>query len=254
MCVVARIPPAPLRPDRGSMHTTLAPHSATRLVAPSTSSTIAFVALLIALVARQVFAIWEGYDGSMTYDDLRRLGDAYWPMNLLVFGPAYAIGFTAQAILAWRLGRGRGRVVTWLGATLLLVGGTLFALVATAHSLPYDWASHRGILDEATGRAVVEAFDTVGTASLVPYILAAQAVIALGALVTAVGARLSGTLPTWVLVAVILLVLAFALVPSAPGTAITIGLALIQTVVWAVLGWFGFRHAQRGAGAVRTGE
>ena len=237
------------------MHKTLAYPPIVPLRPVQSSFTVVLVTLLAALLARQVFAIWEGYDGSMTYDELQAFGDAYWPMNLLVFGPSFGIGFACQAILSWQLGRGRGRVTTWVGAGLLLTGGMLFALVATAHSLPYDWAANHGILDETTGRAVVAAFDGPGTAALVPYIIATQAVIAAGALVTAIGARLSGTLPTWALVAVVILVLAFVFVPEVPGSPIVIALSLAQAAMWGAIGWFGWRAAQdSGAGPLRAGE
>lgn len=214
--------------------------------APATSShralmTTAFAALIVALVARIVFAFWEHYDGSATYDELSAFGDAYWPMNVLVFGPSYAIGFSAQALLVWQLGRGRGRVLAWIGAVLLLAGGAVFALTATAHALPFDWAANHGILDPATGREVVDAFTARGTAVLVPYLVASQLTIALGALVAVVGARLSGTAPTWLLIVTAVLVLVFAVAPIAAGSVGEMLFAFAQALVWAVVGWFGWR-------------
>lgn len=211
----------------------------------SAAFTLVFATLLAALVARQVFALWERYDGSTTYDELRGFGDAFWPMNLLVFGPAFAIGFAAQAALAWSLGRGRARLVTGSGAVLLLIGGVEFALVATAHALPFDWAANHGVLDETTGRIVVDAFDTGGTPLLLPYILAAQAAIALGALVTVIGARVSRTIPTWLLVVTVLFLAAYFFVPSAPGSVVEMVVSFAQAALWAVIGWFGWRTASR---------
>ena len=208
---------------------------------PRALLTTAFVVLIVALVARQVFAFWEHYDGSATYEELAAFGEAYWPMNVLVFGPSFAIGFAAQALLVWQLGRGRGRIVTYVGAALLLVGGTVFALVATAHALPFDWAANHGILDESAGREVVGAFTDRGTPVLVPYIIGSQAVIALGALVSIVGARASLTVPTWMLVTTVALVLVFAVVPIDPGSPLEVGFSIAQVAVWGVLGWFGWR-------------
>lgn len=203
---------------------------------------IAFVTLLIALVARQVFALWEHYDGSTDFDELRSFGTAYWPMNLFVFGPAFAIGFFAQGVLIWRLARERGRILTVLGASLVIVGGTLFALVGTAHALPYAWAADPGILEESLGRAVVDAFTRGGTAMLVPYIVGTQAVIALGALASSLGGWLSGTVPVWYLITTIVVVIAFFALPTAPGDLGDALLSFVQLVLWGVLGWFGWRR------------
>ena len=207
--------------------------------------TLVLTALFVALVVRQVFALWERFDLGLDYDRTQELGEAYWPMNLFVFGPAYAIGFALQAFLTWPLARGRGRVLTWIGAVLLLIGGTLFALVATAHALPFDWAANHGILDETTGRDVFDAFAAIGTgAQLWPYLLATQAVIALGGLLTAIGGRRSGTVPTWALVLVVLLVAAFA-VPLPPAPFLGTLLSFAQAVMWAILGWFGWRAGRQ---------
>lgn len=207
-------------------------------------ATLAFVILLIALIARLVFAIWERYDGTPTYDEIAALGEAYWPMNVLVFGPAWALGFFAQGILAWRLADGRGRLTTFVGACLLVVGGVLFALVATAHALPYDWAANHGILAADLGRVVVDEFSGSGTVLLLPYILGAQALIALGALVTAIGAWVSRTVPVWLVGAVGVLLVAFFVVPRELGSAVDWLLSSLQLAMWAVLGWFGWRRGR----------
>ena len=212
--------------------------SVTRTLRPSPA--IAFAVLLVALAARLAFAAWEQYAGSVTYDELHGFGGAYWPLNLLVFGPAYAIGFVAQAFLVWQLGRGRARGLTGAGGAFLLGGGVVFALAGTAHALPFDWAANHGILPEATGRDVVAAFDGAGTPMLVPYLVGTQALIALGALATVVGARLSRTIPTWLLVAT-LVVLAAIAVPIPFGSVGRILVSSAQAVLWAMLGWFGWR-------------
>jgi hypothetical protein len=227
------------------MDTHIAPASPSTTAPSRTPFTVLFAVLLITLIARQVFAIWEQYDGSMSYDELRGFGDAFWPMNLLVFGPGFAIGFVAQAILVWQLGRGRGRIITWIGAALVLIGGVLFALVATAHALPFDWAANHGILDDETGVRVVEAFNSSGTPLLVPYIVGSQALIGLGALAATCGARASGTIPTWMLIATVVFLIAFFLVPTTPGSAVEMILSFGQMTLWGALGWFGWRAIGR---------
>jgi hypothetical protein len=221
------------------MTTTRTPLSVSTTDARAGTSAV-FVVLLVALVARIVFAAWERYDGPPSYDEVAAFADAYWPMNVLVFGPAFSLGFAAQAVLAWRLGRGRARVISGVAAGLLATGGAVFALAATAHALPYDWAVNHGILDEGTGRSVLAAFSTAGSPELVPYIVVSQAAIALGAMAAAIGGRMSRTMPTWMLAVTVALVLVFFLLPDL-GLVVTMVLALVQAAVWALLGWFGWR-------------
>ncbi|MGA4991449.1 hypothetical protein [Nonomuraea bangladeshensis] len=83
-----------------------------------------FALLLISLVARSCFALWEPpFDGTVRYDGIRPLGGAYWPMNLYLGGPAYAVSWVATAIFLVLLARGRSGVLNLLGALLSASAG-----------------------------------------------------------------------------------------------------------------------------------
>jgi hypothetical protein len=60
--------------------------------------TVLFGVLAAAVLGRFVFSMWEPpFDGSIDYDEVVALGGAYWPMNLYLGGPAYALSFAVTA-------------------------------------------------------------------------------------------------------------------------------------------------------------
>lgn len=196
--------------------------------------------LLLGLLGSLAFGWWEGFDGSVTYDDVEGFGDAYWPMNLLLFGPSYVLQTVAAAIFLVVLGSGRGQALALTGAVVLAVSGIVFALAATAEVLPFDWAVNHELMDEATARRTVERGDAYLQEWFV-WVLVPMAGIALGTLVGVIGAIRSGGLPAWwAPLVVVVIVVAFA----APiGSVLGEVVAVVQCVLWAVLGWRGLRAA-----------
>ena len=94
-----------------------APASPVTHRSPAGAAGVLLALLVVALAGRLVFALWEPpFDGSVRYDDVRGLGGAYWPVNLFLGGPAYAVSFVATALSLVLLGRGRGAPWALAGA------------------------------------------------------------------------------------------------------------------------------------------
>lgn len=206
----------------------------------------AAIALFTLLVASQagvvVFTLWEPpFDGQMDYASTVDLGGAYWPMNVLLGGPAYAVGFVASAIFLAVLG-GRSRVAL-AGALLLGVAGIVFALVITAEVLPFAWAADPDVVDPAAGVKLFAAFNDELDA-FEPYLLGSMAAIALGGLLGVLGATLAGGLPRWVLALVVVVLVATFAAPS--GSVVAFGVAFVERLMWLVIGWFGLRRVLHG--------
>lgn len=212
---------------------------------PAPAARTAFALLVLSQVAVVAFSWWEPpFDGRVHYDDIARVADTYWPMNVLVGGPAYALGTVTATVFLVVLGAGRGRVLSLVGSVAHLIGGLVFALVIVAESLPFAWAVDPAIVEEEQGRALFTAYDDHLDA-FAPYVLGSMALVALGVLVAVVGASVSGGLRWWVPALVLAFVVAqFALPWDNP---FVVALSLGQRVVWLYLGWAGLQAVLRRA-------
>ncbi|SDH29901.1 hypothetical protein [Agrococcus jejuensis] len=206
------------------------------------AAVVVFALLVVALVARTAFLLWEPpFDGAVHYDAVAPLGDAYWGMNLLVGGPSFAISWVAVAILAARLAHGRSALVTIAASVVIGVGGILFALVVTAEVLPFALAANPEVLSEAEGRA---AFDVLNAHLdvVAPGIVGSQAAVAVGMLVLLVVSLVTRALPRWLAIAGLAYLVVFAAVPfELLPRAATIASDLVQTLLVASIGWCGLR-------------
>ncbi|MFI7040874.1 hypothetical protein ACIBI0_29680 [Microbispora rosea] len=55
---------------------------------------------------------------------MRALGGAYWPMNLYLGGPGYAVSWVAATVFIVLLARGRAGVLKLVGVLLAGIGGS----------------------------------------------------------------------------------------------------------------------------------
>jgi hypothetical protein len=205
------------------------------------------VLLVVALVGRTVFLLWEPpFDGAIRYDDVAPLGDAYWTMHIALGGPAFAITWVATAILTSRLARGRSAGVTIAGAMLTGFGGIVFALVVTAEVLPFAYAADPAVLTEAEGRALfVVLNEHIGR--VVPWIVGSQAAVAAGVLVVLITSLATRALPRGLAVAGLAYLVVFAVVPlDALPRAVVVISDLLQSAIVLGLGWYGFRAGRAG--------
>ena len=202
-----------------------------------------FALLLVALAGRTLFMLWEPpFDGAIHYDDVRELGSAYWPMNLYLGGPAYAVSWIAAAVFIVGLARGRAGVLNLVGAFLAGLGGVVFALAITAEVLPFAYAADPAVLPEQEGRALFDVFnDQLG--GLLPAILGSQVAIVLGMVLALVGILIGRTMPRPLVVAALVYVVAFVLVPQDAGRAVVVVSYLLQVALVAAIGWYGLRAA-----------
>lgn len=202
--------------------------------------------LLLSLVARAVFTFWEPpFNGVIRYDEVRALGDAYWPMNLYVGGPAYLVSFVTTATFVVLLTRGRAAVLNLVAAALIGLGGTVFALAITAEVLPFAYAADPEVLPEAEGRAL---FDVLNRHLdwLVPAIVGGMLAVSVGVLLTFATGWLNRTLPRWfAAVGAAYLVLLFVVPPGVLPRPVELGLYLVELALLAGLGSFGLRAARR---------
>lgn len=214
------------------------------LPARRSAAIVLFALLLIALVARTVFLIWEPpYDGALHYDQIAPLGDAYWAMNLYVGGPAFAVSWVALAIFIALLARGRSAGITLAAAVLVGLAGILFALVVTAEVLPFVFA-----LGHPDAEALFDAFNPM-IGMLLPAIIGGQIGVAVGVLVFLVIALVTKAVPRWFAIAGLVYLVLFAVVPfDAFGQAAVIASDAVQTLLVAGIGWFGLRSVVRSEG------
>ena len=198
-----------------------------------------FTLLLMALVARTGFLIWEPpFDGALHLDEIAPLGDAYWAMNLYVGGPAFAVSWVATAIFIVLLARGRTAGVTIAAGFLVGLAGILFALVVTAEVLPFVFAV--GSPDAA---ALFDAFNAQ-LGMLLPAIFGSQIGVAVGVLVFLVVALFTRAVPRWFAIAGLVYLVLFAVVPFEElGRAVLIASDAVQTLLVAGISWFGLRAA-----------
>lgn len=206
-----------------------------------------YALLLVALVARAFFLLWEPpFTGAVDYDAVAPLGESFWAMNIYVGGPSFAVTWVALAIFVALLARGRSTAVTLAGAVLIGLGGTVFALVITAEVLPFAYAADTDIFAEAQGRALFTALNA-NLDLLVPVIIGTQAVVALGVLVALLVALLTRALPRWLCVTGLIYLVAFAVLPyDELPRGVLIASDLLQALLVAGIGWFGLRAGLAG--------
>lgn len=243
--MLARIPPGRAAATVVAMTMTQSPPIPAVAHRPSLvpAARVAFALLVLSQVAVVAFTMWEPpFDGQMRFDDIASTGSSYWPMHVLLGGPAYAVGTVTATAFLVVLGAGRGGVVSLVGCVLHLLGGLLFALVITAEVLPFAWAADPAVVGEAQGRDVFAVYNDHLDA-FAPYVLGAMALVALGALAAVVGAAVSREVRWWVPALVLALVVGqFALPFDHP---LSEALTVVQRLVWVYLGWAGLRAVTR---------
>ncbi len=215
----------------------------TTLTAPTDRATILrpaahtlFALLVAAQIAIVIFSLWEPpFDGTIRYDDIAPISDSYWPMNLLLGGPAYAVhAVTASLFLVVLGSQGRRGVLTLAATVVHLLAGLVFALVITAEVLPFAWAADPSVMNETDGRALFALYNEQLDGFL-PYVIVPMAVIALSALLALAGT----TLPRWVPVAALAIIAGLFALPL--GNPFTVVADVAQRVLWIYIGWCGLR-------------
>ncbi len=203
-----------------------------------------FILLLVSLAGRTFFAFWEPpFDGTIRFDDVKSLGGAYWPMNLYLGGPGYAVSWVAFAIFIALLARGRSGALNLIGALLAGVGGIVFAIVITAEVLPFAYAADPVVMPEAEGRALFETLNE-HLDMLIPAIIGSQAAIALGVLLALVGTLIARAVPRWLSITGIVYIVIFVALPAEQlGRAVNMIGYLLQVALVAALSWFSLRAA-----------
>ncbi len=202
-----------------------------------------FAILIVALVARTIFLLWEPpFTGALDYDTIAALGGSYWLMNNFVGIPAFALSWLSLGIFVALLARGRSSVVTLAAALMIGVGGVIFALTISAEVLPFAYAADPANFSDAEGRALFDTFNGIGL--VVPAIVGTQLVVAAGVLITLVVSLVTRTLPRWLAIAGLLYLVAYLALPFEllPRGAL-IASDLVQTLLVAGIAWFSLRGA-----------
>lgn len=203
---------------------------------------VLFALLLLSLAARTFFMLWEPvFDGALHYDEIHELGAAYWPMNLYVGGPGYAVSWVAVAFFMVLLGRGRSAVLNLVGALLAGLGGIVFTLVITAEVLPFAYAADQTVMSELEGRALFDLLnDQLGL--LIPTMVGTTIAIAVGTLLVFISALITGATPRWFAWCGVGYLVVFIVLPvEGQGHLVTVIGYLLQVVLVSGLGWFGLR-------------
>ena len=233
--------------DGGAMTATTGPqspaadHHSASPAARRRSAALLLTLLVLASVALVLFQWWEPpFTGRLDFDTTVGLGAAYWPMNVLLGGPAFAVTFVVAAIFLAVLGDLRWPAL--LASTGLALAGLLFALVINAEVLPFAWAADPATVDPDTGRAMFVDFNAALDGFGV-YVLGSMLAIAAFVLAAVVWAAVVGGLPRWMVAVVAALLVAEFGLPL--GQAGTVVLALVERIVWVLIGWFGYRRMVR---------
>lgn len=201
-------------------------------------ATLLLTLLVLAAVGLTVFQWWEPpFTGRVDFDTTTALGATYWPMNVLLAGPSFAVTFVVAAVFLAVLGDLRWPAL--LASTVLGLAGMVFALIITAETLPFIWSADPAVLDPATGRAVTDAFNA-GLGGFAGWITASTAVITLAVLLALVWAAIVRGLPWWVVGVAVAVIVAGLVLPAAP--VVVVGLSLVERVVWVLIGGFGYRR------------
>jgi hypothetical protein len=134
-----------------------------------------------------------------------KVHDAAWP-SLLIDGFAFAVVGLTVGLGVLHLARGRGRITALVGAVMTTAGGTLFAMGAAGFATIGWFASADGLSD-GTGQALVD-FANDNPGQLMGPDMAGFLLTTVGSLVLAAALIRSRALPTYAVVAYVLLTLA----------------------------------------------
>lgn len=178
-----------------------------RIVARRRAGLLLVVLVITSLVALLGSLLWPEPEGGdwYSYDDIAPVRDRWWTL-LNVLSANLVLNVPAQALAALLLTPSRGAAWTTVGAALMWLGTGLYAVGVGGWAATYFFATDP-VLGAASSR---ELLDRVGEdPRLFAIALPGAALVALGTVVQAVGLWRSRTLPRWVPVLSLAIVLTF---------------------------------------------
>ncbi|HWR84714.1 MAG TPA: hypothetical protein VN200_01840 [Rhodoglobus sp.] len=181
---------------------------------PRSALPVAVGLLVLGTVLRAVFLLWhppfttDFYD----YEQVSAYADSWYLMHMAVGAPGFATMFVGLAAVTAVLCAERGGLLAVIGGALAAAGGLGFALALAAEGATWGWALDPAVIDAEAGAQLLRGIET-GPQLTTPIILAADtAVIPLGVLLQLIALLLAGSVPRWLPIAV-LVVMLLGLVP-----------------------------------------
>jgi hypothetical protein len=167
------------------------------------------VAAALALGAGAVAAmvIWRpwGARNVFGYGDIAPLRDNLW-LGTLIDSTGFAVAAVALALATCTLVRARGSRFADVGATLMVLGGILFASGSFAHAA-VGWFATSDVISASSGRALLHLADDQPVRLMVPVIVGFLLLVSTALL-------RSGSLPRWIPITMIVLTVAQFAVPA----------------------------------------
>jgi hypothetical protein len=170
-----------------------------------------------------------------TYEDVAPIRDRWWGL-LTALGVGLVLNVPAQALAALLLTPARGAMWTTVGAALMWLGTGLYAVGVGGWATAYFYGTHP-VLEATSGARLL---DRVGEdPRLFAVALPGAGLVALGTVVQAVGLLRSRSLPSWVPILSLTILLSFIL----QGNGIVGALAGIPVAVAAIaMGYYAWRQ------------
>jgi hypothetical protein len=204
------------------------------LVTPGRVKVLATVLVVTALPASFLGLLWQGPEetnGLYTFAEISPDRDLWWGLVTAV-GVLLAISVPIQALLTMLLATGRGSSWTTVGGVLMWVGAGLQAAGLGGWAAAYYFATDAAV-GSAAGTAVIEAANA-DEAHLLGLVLAGMALVVLGTIAQSVGLFRARSVPVWVPVALLSVVLMFivpgfgpqSLIGSVPMAVATVSIAV----------------------------
>jgi hypothetical protein len=209
---------------------------------------VVFGLLIASLVGRLLFTLWEPpFDGGIRFSDVVALGGSYWPTNLYLGGPSYALSFVTTAVFLVLLGRGRSSVLTLIGAVLVALGGIVFSSVIVSETWPYALAANPDVMPLSQGEGMFRTLNA-HLGLLLPVIIGSQLVIAVGAVLGLIGIFIGRSAPRWFATTGLIYIVVFQLVPlDQLGHAFVLTGYVLQLALLAGIAVFALRTKKREA-------
>ncbi len=208
--------------------------SSVDLVTPARVKVLAILLVLTALPASFLGVLWKGPEetnGLYTFAEISPDRDLWWGLVTAV-GVLLAISVPIQALLTMLLTTARGSSWATVGGVMMWIGAGLQAAGLGGWASAYFFATDPDV-GASAGTAVIEAANA-DEAHLLGLVPAGMALVVLGTIAQSVGLFRGRSVPVWVPVAMLSVVLVFvvpgfgpqSLIGSVPMAAATIAIAV----------------------------
>ncbi|MDH6181442.1 hypothetical protein M2152_001624 [Microbacteriaceae bacterium SG_E_30_P1] len=204
---------------------------------------VAIALVVVGTALRAAFLLWhppfsiDFYD----YDQVSAFADSYFWFHFFVGAPGFVALFVGFAAITATMTRERGGLLAVIGGVVASIGGTAFAFGLAAEGLVWGYALDPGIVDAATGATLLGGIESGPQITTLLLVASGSLVIPIGVLLQLIALFVSKTVPVWLPVATVL-VLLLALVPL---PALDAPRVILESVALLAIAWFAVRDRRR---------